>query len=442
MPQNRLNLNFALVSRQERLDYVQQYLHNIPFVLTPAEIETISNYLLWGVDDEGRNGRQEGLELETKYKTWDSNGKVESLDALIESPGFNEASLRDSVENPPTKIPHQKLSRSSIRENAPASSLPAFEALWAQIDETEFLLNQYEILEGKRTEIRPQLLRRIEPSVQNTLKAHAQNLGTYSVLKLKHQLVELRREQYALKDSFSPILLVQPQLNFNEDWSTFLGEDIPIFPLGLRGNFLRPATSKLVWRKDRFPEPNDFNPDQLQEISSFLWRTKAPPPSAPYFDFGDADHLYQLFQLFEEIEDASLDPKNEQTKQFLDTLDIYVGLAQLEPSLILILELKKLKKTNQQISEELEIQLGKKYQPNYISTLYCKKCLVQIAAAAKTHREVLENVFFPENFKKCKDCWRVLLLNEENFVKRHRSNDGFSPRCKKCEKIKRDRSKE
>ena len=50
----------------------------------------------------------------------------------------------------------------------------------------------------------------------------------------------------------------------------------------------------------------------------------------------------------------------------------------------------------------------------------------------------MENLCFPENFKQCKDCGEVLLMDEISFVKRSRSKDGFSPRCKRCEKIKRD----
>ena len=96
---------------------------------------------------------------------------------------------------------------------------------------------------------------------------------------------------------------------------------------------------------------------------------------------------------------------------------------------------------NQDIADFVNKKYGKKYRANYISTLYCKKCLGSIAQTAKRHREVLENVFFPENFKKCKDCGKVLLVDEENFVRRSRSNDGFSPRCKKCEKIKRENKK-
>ena len=114
-----------------------------------------------------------------------------------------------------------------------------------------------------------------------------------------------------------------------------------------------------------------------------------------------------------------------------------VGLADLDPKEELILKRKIQGKSNQEIRDEINSKFGHKYQLNYISTLYCKKVLEKIAEAARIHREVCENLFFPENFKKCKDCGRVLLLDERSWMKRKRSNDGFSPRCKKCEKIKR-----
>ena len=39
--------------------------------------------------------------------------------------------------------------------------------------------------------------------------------------------------------------------------------------------------------------------------------------------------------------------------------------------------------------------------------------------------------------EKCIDCGETLLLTERNWVRRRRANDGFAPRCKKCEKIRR-----
>ena len=96
-------------------------------------------------------------------------------------------------------------------------------------------------------------------------------------------------------------------------------------------------------------------------------------------------------------------------------------------------------KLNSEIASFLNKKYDKHYNENYISTLFHQKLIPQIAQAAIEHRDIAENLFFPENFKKCRDCGRVLLLNADNFVRQKKSMDGFAPRCKKCEKLKRSK---
>lgn len=81
----------------------------------------MAKYILWGKDPKtGLNGRQEGLELETRYGTWDAQ-KLESYDALIEDPAFNEISLQQ--EQVPLKAVKETFSRSKARKFAPPSIL-------------------------------------------------------------------------------------------------------------------------------------------------------------------------------------------------------------------------------------------------------------------------------------------------------------------------------
>ena len=65
------------------------FLHNEP---TEDELATMADYLLWGKDDKGKNGKQNGLELKSKHGTWDDS-PVDSLDQLMEQPMFNESAL-------------------------------------------------------------------------------------------------------------------------------------------------------------------------------------------------------------------------------------------------------------------------------------------------------------------------------------------------------------
>lgn len=92
---NRLKLNFALTTQSERKAFLEEYLTSSMFKQLPPtedELSTMADYLLWGKDEEGKNGKQNGLELKTKHKTWDDS-PVDSLDELMEMPTFSEAAL-------------------------------------------------------------------------------------------------------------------------------------------------------------------------------------------------------------------------------------------------------------------------------------------------------------------------------------------------------------
>ena len=67
------------------------------------------------------------------------------------------------------------------------------------------------------------------------------------------------------------------------------------------------------------------------------------------------------------------------TRSFMRALDTYRKLAHLDAILEKILEMKARKASNQLIADEVNKEFGKNYKPNYISTLYCKKCLEAIA---------------------------------------------------------------
>lgn len=422
-----IQLDFKLEWRDERVNYVKTHLNDTEN-FSASELATISDYILWGKNREnGLNGLQEGLDLYSKWNQTDS--KVESLDALIESPTFNENTLR-RPSDPPSKTIRTVFSRSQTRKNAPPHLLGDFEALWRQIDETEFLVQQYELDHEKRkTPLREELLKRFSEEERQNLASKARQLSPYHYLKLKRELVDLRTQQYILKDSYSSPILSNPTPNFEVQEPPSFGDEITLKPLNLI--YDKSLFSK-VWRLDRFPEPNDFNELEIEKLSHLIWQKDT---NNFYFDFTNRDHLYTYFGIYDQLESAADDSSN--YDQFKQMLASYIALAQLDSIHRTILDLKMRKQSNQLIADQINKQFGREYSPNYISTLYVQKSLQGICDAAALHRQIIENLMFPENFKTCKDCGRVLLLNETNFVKRQRSNDGFSPRCKACEKLKR-----
>jgi len=96
-----LKLDFSLEWRDERAKFIADHIKDED-IFSPSELATISDYILWGRDRQsGLNGLQEGLDLNSKWNQSDS--KVESLDALVESPTFNESMLRRPTD-PPMKV--------------------------------------------------------------------------------------------------------------------------------------------------------------------------------------------------------------------------------------------------------------------------------------------------------------------------------------------------
>ena len=108
-------------------------------------METISNYILWGKNKTGRNIQQEGF---VELKSW-TRQPVESLEALLEQPGFGETSFQ-SLNAPSTKPARVVFDRVKALADAPEYLAAAYKDLFRQIDTVELTLNYYELFCGRR----------------------------------------------------------------------------------------------------------------------------------------------------------------------------------------------------------------------------------------------------------------------------------------------------
>ena len=433
---NRLHLNWNLETRQERLDFVQIYLKDLYFTPTPDECETMARYILWGKDPEtGLNGRQEGLDLPTRSGVWDTNtdSNFESLEALIESPTFSEQIFR-KPSDPIIRIPKMRFDRNVARKCAPPETLALLESLWRQIDSTEVLCAEYDFAHGRRTApLRASLLARFTEAELLALRESASHLNVYTYLKKRHELVDLRRQQYTLKDTYAPPIVSTPTWDTSDAPDLLWGEDIAIAPLNLTHASTALRTS--ILRPDRFPEPTGLNPALASELSTLLWC----PPQSRTFDFANLTDLEKFASLFLDLDDFRKENPFSTISLLFLYWNTYVALTPLKDFQRRLLDLKLARRSNSDIRTILREEFKKTYTINYISTLYHQIILKAIADTAARHREVVENLFFPENFKTCIDCGRTLLRDHQNFVKKSKVSDGFSPRCKQCEKKLRER---
>lgn len=440
---NRLNLNFNLTYIDERRDFVEEYLTKPQFESkppTPSELETIANYILWGKERAtNRNIVQEGsIQIATRAGLWDANAaKVESLDSLLTQPGFTEQQIL-STEAPKYKYPKETFSRSSARRTASPETLAILEGLWKEIDSLELELNYYDLMHGKRIKPpREELISLFDESAQQSLKESAAHLNQFQYLKKRHLLVELRREQYTIKDLYRPIKSLHSvsSAQLSQSIST-IETDYPVAPIGLIGGL--PIQEKL-FPKDRYPIPSDFTQKELKSILQFYW---ARALQTNTYDFRNPEHVGKTFEQFQQLDSERNDDILSNSNNFLNTLQFYIARADLSDIQREILDFKLRKVSNPDIAQYINKKYNKSYTINYISTIFRQKIIPQICAAAQIHAEIIENLTFPENFKKCKTCGRILLISPINFVRKSRSPDGYSTQCKICDRETRIKSKE
>ena len=433
---NRLKLDFSLNTREERNTFLENYLQQKQFADFPPtedELCTMGDYLLWGKDENGKNGKQLGLGLQTKHKTWDDS-PVESLDALMEQPTFNEAAL-SALGTTQFRAKKETFSREEALAEASPIVQQSFISLFSEIDRLDFLITQYELNHGRRTKpIRAELVRRFSEEEIAKMQEKVTHWNQYKYLKMRHELVELRREQYTLRDSYKKIMFVQPSDDFTEFENIDLDVNVDVLPLGLHYG---EGLSLEVFRAWRELNPERISQEELSLISELYWKKEqfAPSTSGSYIDFRELEHVYQLLNYLSELRDAEKEADiSSNLTSLLRTLQFYIDHADLTDIQKEILAMKLDKKKNTDIAWDINHKYGKTYTPNYISTIFRQRIIPRINDAAVMHKEIIANIFFPENFKTCSTCGELKLRCPENYTRKSRANDGFSSRCKVCEK--------
>lgn len=439
---NRLHLDFSIQSTDGRRDFVNEYVTQPQFQrvpLTSDELETIANYILWGKDPDGLNVTQRGeIQIETRNKTWQRDD-TESLDALMESPTFSEASLRRPTEAR-TRIAREVFDRKKTLNECPAHLIPVFEDLFKRIDTIELMLNYYEFSHGRRKEPpRAALLKRFTQEELTNAETTASKWNQFKYLKQRHLIVELRREQFTLRDTYIEKHMrhtpIEPEIDpVDPDFDA----EIPVFPLGLKTG----PIGALLFKAERDLNPSTYNDSDLQKVLQFYWSKKSESRPTIFFDFGNLEHIYELFGQLNELEESiGALPVNSNLSKLLDTLKYYIEMTDLTEAQREILDLKINKTKNQDIADIINKKYDKSYTANYISTIFRQKIIPRINETAEFHAKIIENLSFPENFKKCTGCGKVLLIDPDKFVRKSRSKDGFSTRCKICDRNDRQKKK-
>lgn len=353
----------------------------------------------------------------------------------MEVPGFNEHKLK-RLGTTQYKTKRITFSREEALKKAPPHIVPILEDLFAQIDRTELMINYYEIEKGKRTTPpREELLNRVPIEVQEQAQQAAAKLNGRTYLQARHHLVQLRTEQYTYGDSIKTTLLPHVEGSQQEEDFTRFDTDIPVLPLGL---FDDTDLAAKIFTDPIIPE--SFTEEELQIITKRLWA----PPSKIAFDFRNPDHVFELYKLLDDFKDDEREDPDQlynAAGYVARTLQYYEQTARLADFQRDILRMKLEGQQNVDIAHFINDTYGTTYNINYISTIYRQKIIPTIANAASLHLLVMQNIFYPENFRVCKECGKPLLVSPEFYMRQQNTRDGFALRCKQCQKQKQVRLK-
>lgn len=421
-------LDWDLPTAQERSDYVK----NLKLPSDNTTLEKIANYILWGKESDGKNLIQKHeIQIETK-SAWYQTKQTDSLDALLEIPGFNESSFTDT----PLKTSPEKFSRKRALKNSPPHIQIELIKLFYRIDKIELLLNFCDLNSGRRTnQPRPELLNRFSQNTILSLKSQSLLISPTYYSYLKKLLIDLRKEQFTYKDLYKQTIQKDyTQLTYHSSLpnTIMIGEDIIVKPIGLITELPE------IFQPFGSLDPKEFNQETLNSYLKFYWKKDSSAAGRKVFDFTDLESVYQLLFFLPYKNDFIEEDQIESNfAALLSTLEFYIEMAELTEVQREILHFKINKTPNDKIRSYINKKYNTSYTENYISTIFRQKIIPKINAAAKLHLKIFLNLTFPENFKRCRCCGQILLTCEENFVRKTRAADGFTNRCKSCDRKKR-----
>lgn len=385
-----LNLDFSINTSKDRKRFIDEYTKQRiaeGYTFSQKEIGQMGDYILYGKDEDGTSivDRKE-VDIDTRYSSYKKK-RPESLEALMESPAFNETNI---LTTNIYKKEKPKIDREKDRD------VPGIQELWKDIDRLD---HRIKVTEGKEEDPK------IKPFTSQQL------------YKAKHHLIELRTQQYYLKDSVKPTIPPANPIDrlytmHEQDiqWDS-IGSEYSIAPLGLYSS-----------NPERFENPREI------EEKDYRFNEKAKN----ILDFRNIEHIKELIEFYEELVTAATDKPESLLDDIIETLDFYIRFSDFDREKTIILEGKIKKLPVVEIQKQLKEQLNIHHSPNYISTIYTQKICKEIAESAQLHYDMYMNREYVNMWKKCSQCGQTKFLDPRVFMRKSRSSDGYNSKCKKC----------
>lgn len=422
-----------------------------------ADFEGFDGFDVFGINEVAKAEEEEKARVNSPDSPDSPNFSTSSLPSnssspsrLTSAPAHNfiqtlDRTLRDSKKSSTSLIDFCNV-LSARKQNSSQNPKPPDEN-----SPPQFIFSNFDGIKMPATSYFEELRGRIPKEKQPVLIEKALNWTQRLYTQHRNHLIEMREEQYTLQDFVMPIVATNHAEKTVLPYTApplMFGDDIPVLPLGLINSG---ELSNSIFQPREKLNPETISTLTWRKISDFLSRQNAFKSKAaagrklPFFDFENEEHVYQLFKHWNELgaaaelreETPSLLRLESTLKQFLDTISFYSTFQDLSDSQREILRMKLEGFSNYQVMKSINQSFGKSYSENYISTIFKKRVIKRVCAAAAFHKTIVERLADDEAWKKCSGCGMLLLLDEHNFNKNARTTSGFQYRCRFCQRAAR-----
>ena len=411
----KYSLDFSIIRDTDRLKAVEDILDRMETDPSATELEQMASYILYGKDENGNNSiqRKETIDKDKRYKSYKTkDDKVQSLDEMMEVPGFDEQQLRsaykrDSYTVPKPCIRKPKYDKKTGEMIDPGDSdVPGMIEQWEIIERWQRMLD---VAQGK-----------VAPNENDTLVT-----DPYRVYQLKHNLIDIRKHQYYLKDSAKPTLHFQnldhPKPQFY-DWSG----------------------DSFYWvTKDQWQEKVDhaYTSRVSKNLKDYETRGEGDQLEVKWvvcqhtFDWENYKHVRALLNHYCTMYEALRDKLNTYGRTLLWDFDRYVSLCNFSELRLFLIHLRKQGMAYEDILDEMRAKYAVEYSPNYLVSIVSNEVPKKIAQVAKMLRIQQDTPL--DQCKKCIHCGNMLPMNPLFFSRNNAHKDGLSNTCKECDRKSR-----
>ena len=412
------SLDYSIERDIDRVAAVKDILDSLPTDPTQTELEQMGSYILYGKDENGKNAVQRGDTYDGNSRRFNSfktaEDKVVSLDEVLENPMADQQQLMS-----PHKRSVYNLKKTTIKRpkydkktgeliDIGDGDIPGIQDLWERIDHLEHWIA---ILE-----------KRLPPDETTTVF----EVDSYRLYQLKHQLIDMRRHQYYLKDSYKPTLFFvaadHPKQQFI-DWSSDSQYWMPL------EQWQRKVSNSLLSSVSKNLEDYETRINEQGE-TEVKWVVRRHT-----FDWENPKHVRALINNYDLLYDFFKEKLNTYGRTLIFDFERYLEMANLTDLRKFILNCKIKKMQYPEIADLMEAQFGIRYNENHLSEIVAREIPEKIAEVATKHRMLLETP--QDQLKVCYTCGRALPRHKLFFARNASRKDGFSSNCKECERLKR-----